>query len=107
LGPVDLVSTFVPVDIAVGTDVTKPDPIPGGLLEHVERRKGLRRDYADEWLSTRKPTEDEAKLLDIDPGDPVLILVIAVHQASGEPILASVAVLPGSRHEIEDAYPLR
>ncbi len=106
-GPVDLVSTFVPVDIAVGTDITKPDPIAGGLLEHIERRKGLRGDYAHEWLTTRKPTEDEAKLLDIEAGDPVLSLVIAVHQASGEPILASVAILPGSRHEIEDTYPLR
>ncbi|GAA5192860.1 hypothetical protein GCM10023322_53360 [Rugosimonospora acidiphila] len=62
---------------------------------------------AREWLTTRRPTEEEARLLDIDPGDPVLSLGIAVHQASGEPIIASVAVLPGGRHEIEDTYPLR
>jgi GntR family transcriptional regulator len=36
----------------------------------------------------------------------VLSLVIAIHQASGEPILASVAVLPWKWREIEDTYPL-
>ncbi len=106
-GPLDLVSTFVPVEIAVGTEVTKPEPIPGSLLAHIETRKGVRGDYANEWLSTRKPTEDEAKLLDMDPDDPVLSIVISVHQASGEPILASSVLLPGAKHEIEDSYPLR
>src|SRR5258706_345779 len=72
----------------------------------IEWQKGLRGDYAHEWLTCRKPTEDEAKLLDIDPGDPVMNLVIAVHQANGEPLLASALVLPGNRHEIEDTYPL-
>jgi GntR family transcriptional regulator len=105
-GPIDLVATFVPVEIAVGTDITKPEPIAGSLAEHIERRKGLRGDYAHEWLTTRRPTEDEAKLLDIDPGDPVLSIVIAVHASSGEAILASVLLMPGSRHEIEDTYPL-
>ncbi len=105
-GPVDLVATFVPVEIGVGTDIPKPDPIPGGLLEHIERRKGLRGDYATEWMTTRLATADEAKLLDLDETDPVLHVLIAVHQASGEPMLATVLVMPGSRHEIEDSYPL-
>ena len=76
-------------------------------MEHIERRKDLRGGYAHEWLTWRKPTEDEAKLLDIEPGDPMLSLVIAVRQASGEPLLVSAVVLPGSRHEVEDTYPLR
>src|SRR6266568_3487553 len=78
-GPVDLVATFVPVEIGVGTDIPKPDPIPGGLLEHIERRKGLRGDYATEWMTTRLATPDEAKLLDLDETDPVLHVLIAVH----------------------------
>jgi GntR family transcriptional regulator len=105
--PVDLVATYVPVEIGVGTDVPKPAPIAGSLLEHIERRKGVRGDYAHEWLSTRLPTPDEAKLLQIDPTDPVLTVLIAVHQSSGEPVAATSLVMPGSRHEIEDTYPLR
>jgi DNA-binding GntR family transcriptional regulator len=105
-GPVDLVATFVPVEIAVGTDVTKADPIPQGLLEHIERRKGIRGDYAREWLTARPASKDEAKLLDIKAGDPVLAIVFAVHQAAGDAVLAVSAVLPGVRHEIEDTYPI-
>jgi GntR family transcriptional regulator len=105
-GPVDLISAYVPVEIAVGTDITKPEPIPGSLLDHLELRKGVRGDYAHEWLTTRRPTSDEATLLDIDPAEPVLSVLIVVHQAAGEPILAAQVVMPGARHEIEDTYPL-
>ncbi|MEE3919323.1 GntR family transcriptional regulator [Micromonospora sp. BRA006-A] len=44
VGPVDLIATFVPVDIAAGTDIIKPAPIPGGLLDLIARHKGLRAD---------------------------------------------------------------
>lgn len=105
-GPVDLVTMYAPVEIGVDTDIPRPEPITGGLLEHIELRKGVRGDYAHEWLATRLPTEDEAKLLDIDQGEPVLTVLVAVHQASGQPIVAVSLVMPGSRHEIEDTYPL-
>ncbi|MEU7983156.1 GntR family transcriptional regulator [Micromonospora sp. NPDC049081] len=105
-GPVDLVSTFVPVDIAVGTDITKPGPIPGGLLDLIARHKGLRADYATERMTARRVNEAEAAALDVPADEPVLSVVITVHQASGDPIMASVLVMPGSRHEIEDTYAL-
>ncbi|MFY1672700.1 GntR family transcriptional regulator [Plantactinospora sp. WMMB334] len=105
-GPVDLVATFVPVDIAVGTAVIKPDPIGGGLLEHISGAKGLRGDYATERMTARRVSTDEAKALDVPEDEPVLSVVLTVHQASGDPILTSVLVMPGSRHEIEDTYPL-
>ncbi|WP_245855048.1 hypothetical protein [Micromonospora wenchangensis] len=60
-GPVDLVSTFVPVDIAVGTDITKPDPIPGGLLDLIARHKGLRADYATERMTARGSTKPKRR----------------------------------------------
>ncbi|MGW0435342.1 GntR family transcriptional regulator [Micromonospora sp. NPDC003197] len=105
-GPVDLVATFVPVDIAVGTGITKPEPIDGGLLEHIARLKSLRGDYATERMTARRVSKDEAEALAVPADEPVLSAVITVFQASGEPIMTSVLVMPGSRHEIEDTYPL-
>ncbi|MFC0526756.1 GntR family transcriptional regulator [Phytohabitans kaempferiae] len=105
-GPVDLVCTFVPVEVAVGTAVTKPEPIAGTLTEHIGRLKQLRADYATEHLTARTVTAEEAEVLAVEAGEAVLLVTVTLHQASGEPILASQIVMPGSRHEIEDTYPL-
>jgi GntR family transcriptional regulator len=105
-GPVDLIATFIPVEIAVGTDLIKREPVDEPLLAHIERCKRIRGDYAREWLTVRRPTAEEATVLDIDEAEPVMSILLTVHQAAGEPILASTLVLPGSRHELEDAYPL-
>ena len=105
-GPIDLVTVFIPVEVAVGSDATKPDPIAGGLLAHLASRKDIRADYAVEWTTARRPTPDEAELLDIDKDDPVLAVTIAAYTAAGDPVLASTLVMPGNRHEIEDTYPL-
>ncbi|MEU7617225.1 GntR family transcriptional regulator [Micromonospora rifamycinica] len=90
-GPVDLVSTFVPVDIAVGADITKPDPIPGGLLDLVARHKGLRADYATERLSARRVSGAEAAALEVPTDQPMLSIVITVHRppSTGRPATRS------------------
>ncbi|MDR7278690.1 GntR family transcriptional regulator [Catenuloplanes atrovinosus] len=105
-GPVDMVSTFVPVDVAVGTDIIKPIPITGNLLDHIAQARGIRGDYVIERLTARRITADEAAALDVPDDEPVISTVITVYQSSGEAVLASVLVMPGSRHEIDDAYPL-
>lgn len=105
--PVDLVHVFVPVEIAVGTEIAKPEPIPAGLLAHIELRKGHRGDYVEERLTCRAATPDEADVLAVSAGEPVLHVVLSVHEAAGLPLAAALLVMPGSRHEIEDAYPLR
>jgi GntR family transcriptional regulator len=105
-GPIDLISTYVPVEIAVGTDVTKPEPIAGSILDHIATRKSLRADYATERLTARQVEAAEAGALGVPADEAVLSVVITVHQSSGVPILTSLIVMPGSRHEIEDTYPL-
>ncbi|WIM97639.1 GntR family transcriptional regulator [Actinoplanes oblitus] len=105
-GPIDLISTFVPVDIAVGTDVIKSDPISGSILEHIKDRKNLRADYATERLTARRIDEAEAGALDVPTDEAVLSVVITAHRSTGEALMTSLIVMPGSRHEIEDSYPL-
>jgi GntR family transcriptional regulator len=106
IGPVDLISTFVPVEIAVGTAITKPAAIAGSLLDHIAQAKGVRGDYVIERLTARRADASEAEALDVPADEPVISVVITVYRSSGEPVLSSVLVMPGSRHEIEDAYPL-
>lgn len=105
-GPIDLVTVFVPIDVAAGSDVTKADPIAAGVLAHLASRKDIRGDYAVEWTTARRPTPEEAELLGIGKDDPVLAVIIAVYTAAGSPVLVSMLVMPGNRHEVEDTYPL-
>ena len=102
-GPLDLVTVYVPVEVAAGTNAGRPGPIRGSLLAHLASRRGIRGDYVVEWTTARRPSPEEADLLDIDKEDPVLAVTVAAYTAAGEPVLASVLVM---RHEIEDTYPL-
>jgi GntR family transcriptional regulator len=105
-GPLDLVTVYVPVEIAVGTDITKKAPISGDLAEHVDKRKDVRGDYATETLTARRPSKDEITLLQLDKDDAVLVIWLGLYQSSGEAVMAAQLVLPGSRHEIEDSFPI-
>lgn len=105
-GPTNLVTVFIPLEVAAGSDATKPEPVVGSLLAHLSLRKNIRADYAVEWTTARRPTPEEAELLDIAKDDPVLAVTIAAYTAAGNPVLASTLVMPGSRHETEDTYPL-
>ncbi|MEV6345024.1 UTRA domain-containing protein [Actinoplanes sp. NPDC051851] len=80
-GPIDLISTFVPVDIAVGTDVIKPAPTSGSLLDHITSRKKPRADYATERLTARRVDDVEAGALDVPADEAVLSVVITANQS--------------------------
>ena len=72
----------------------------------IARHKGLRADYATERMTARRVSDVEAEALKVPAERSRDERRITVHQASGDPIMTSVLVMPGSRHEIEDTYAL-
>jgi DNA-binding GntR family transcriptional regulator len=106
VGPVELGTAYVPVELAAGTDVGASNPLPEGLLRHLERAKNVEFDHASERISARLPSADEATLLEIGRRDPVLTVLLAVCDRAGKPLVAVDVVLPASRHELEDVFPL-
>lgn len=106
LGPVELGTAYVPVDLADGTDVGGKDPLPDGLLRHVASRKAVRFDHVSERISARLPTAEEASLLDLDEREPVLTVLLSICDRTGTPQFAVDLLLPVSRHDLEDVYPL-
>jgi DNA-binding GntR family transcriptional regulator len=67
-------------------------------------RKGIRIDHVIEQVVARHPTAQEAKLLGVTRTAPMLAMYVAARDASGEPVLVLELVMPGDRHEFEDAY---
>lgn len=104
--PVELVSAWFPLDLAAGTDLASPEPMREGLRRHLQQRKGVRLDHAVERVIARSATPDEADVLKISAGSPVLNVLVTGHDASGAARQLVDGVLPGDRHELRGVYPL-
>ncbi|MEV4772618.1 GntR family transcriptional regulator [Micromonospora humida] len=106
VGPVELGTAFLSVELAEGTGVGSEDTMPEGLLRHVASRKRLKFDHVTERISARLPSVEEAELLQVRKSDPVLTVLLVICDRSATPLLAVDVLLPASRHDLEDVYPL-
>ena len=107
IGPVELSVLYVPVELAADTDVSNADLLSDGILQHLASRKSVQFDRATERISARLPTAEEVELLEINPDDAVLTLLVTVYDRDGRPRLAVDSVLPSTRHELHGSFPLR
>ncbi|WP_412515536.1 GntR family transcriptional regulator [Actinomadura madurae] len=104
--PSELLSLWLPLDLAEGTNLTSGVPLGQGVREHLESRKGVKFDHIIEHIVARMPTEEEAGLLSMRDGTPVLVVYATARDAAGRPLLVVDTVMPADLHELEDAYPL-
>jgi DNA-binding GntR family transcriptional regulator len=100
----ETITWWIPAPLAEGTDLASPKPLQGGVRAHLARRKGVRIDHVLEQIVARHPTSQEAKLLGVVKTAPMLALYVTAREASGAPVLVLELVMPGDRHELEDAY---
>ncbi|MEV5913413.1 GntR family transcriptional regulator [Streptomyces chartreusis] len=102
----ELVSSYFPAGLADGTELGSPEVLAGSPREHLEARKKIRFDHATERVSARLPEGDEAELLDLPAGTPVLSVLVIGCDASGQALQVSDVLLPADRQELEDTYRL-
>ena len=91
--------------MAEGTDLAKPEPIPGGVYQHLHAVKRVRLDHIAERIRARLATAEESRLLNMAKRGAVLNLLLVVYDADDRPLEVVDAVLPGDLHELEDLYP--
>ncbi|MEU9666079.1 GntR family transcriptional regulator [Streptomyces bobili] len=104
--PVELVSSYFPVGLVDGTELENADPLSGGTRAHIEARKKVRFDHVTERVSARLPEHEEAELLELPEGVPVLSVLVVACDASGQALQVSDVLLPADRQELEDTYRL-
>ncbi|MGH8901399.1 MAG: GntR family transcriptional regulator [Egibacteraceae bacterium] len=104
--PVELSTSYFLLSLAQGTDLTEPRPIPGGLFQYVEQLTGRRYTRAQEYITTRPPTPQEAQALQIEPTIPVLRLLHAAYDADGQSLEVVDSIFPADRHELYDEFDL-
>jgi DNA-binding GntR family transcriptional regulator len=103
--PAELASAWLPLEVAAGTDLASADLLGESMRQHLQARKKIRLDHAVERITARHPSGEEAALLRIPADAPVLSVIVTAYDAAGRPIQVSDLVLPGQRHELQDAYP--
>jgi GntR family transcriptional regulator len=104
--PVELASSYFPVDLVEGTELESAKPLRGGMRDHLEARKRVRFDHVTERVSARLPEPADAQLLDVPEGQPVLSVLVIAHDASGRALQVVDVLLPADRQELEDTYHL-
>jgi GntR family transcriptional regulator len=102
----ELVSSYFPAGMADGTDLESPEPLSGGVREHLEARKKVRIDHVTERVSARLPETGEAELLGLAEGVPVLSVLVIACDVSGQALQVVDVLLPADRQELEDTYRL-
>lgn len=101
----ELVTWWIPAELADDTHLVNPRPIRGGVLAHLAQRKGVRVHHVVEQISARHPTAREMRLLSVDESAAMLAMYIAACDADGTPIAVLQVVMPGSKETIENVYP--
>ncbi|MFI0092007.1 GntR family transcriptional regulator [Streptomyces bobili] len=104
--PFELVSSYFPADLVDGTELENADTLSGGTRAHIEARKKVRFDHVTERVSARLPEHEEAELLELPEGVPVLSVLVVACDASGQALQVSDVLLPADRQELEDTYRL-
>ncbi|MCX5006347.1 GntR family transcriptional regulator [Streptomyces sp. NBC_00638] len=104
--PVELSSSYFSVDMAEGTELADSALLGEGLRAHLEARKKVRFDHVTERVSARIPSKEEADLLEIPEGEPVLSVLVLACDASGQALQVTDVLLPADRQELEETYRL-
>lgn len=92
--PVELVSSFYPMDVAEGTELAADRGLKGGSPAALERL-GLGGVRTTEWVYTRLPFPSEVKALGIRSDQPVFRLLRTVFAAEDRPVEALEMVMSG------------
>lgn len=107
IGPIELGYSYVPVELAHGAGIGDRDPITEGILRRLTARKNVHFSHGVERIGARRPSKDEAELLEINTRECVLTILMTALDRQGAPLAAVDVLIPTSRHELEDTFPIQ
>ncbi|PKV86863.1 GntR family transcriptional regulator [Streptomyces sp. TLI_146] len=83
--PVEFATSYLPLDIARGTQIAEPNPGPGGIYARLEEN-GHRLDHFDEEIRARMPSPQEVRMLHLATGVPVIHLIRTAYDTEGRAV---------------------
>ncbi|QIB44567.1 GntR family transcriptional regulator [Streptomyces aureoverticillatus] len=102
--PVEFAASYLPLDIARGTQIAEPNPGPGGIYARLEEL-GHHLDHFDEEIRARMPTPTEVKLLRLAPGVPVIHLIRTAYDTEGRAVEVCDTVMAADAYVLSYQLP--
>ncbi len=97
--PIQLVTTYIPLHLC--PKLVKADLSNRSLYEYLETEYGIQITRGTRYIEAVLATKEEAKLLDIDEGDPLVLLDSVSYSATEQPIEYYHALHRGDRSRFE------
>jgi GntR family transcriptional regulator len=104
--PMELATSYVPWELAEGTEMTQPDTGPGGIYARLEERGHELKRFSEE-VTARMPTVDEIRALRLQPGVPVFRVVRVAYDRDELPVEACDTVMAADRYVLGYELPAR
>ena len=94
--PVQLATSYLPIEVAGSQDIALPDTGPTGLYLRLAAR-GFRPDRFVEDIEVRQPRNEEAAFLSLTEAQTVLEVARTVYTADGKVLEAVINVFPSQQ----------
>ncbi len=104
--PVEIATSYIPVDLARGTAIVENDSGPGGIYARLEE-SGHPLDRFVEEVAARMPTPTERRALQLPPGVPVLTVVRTAYDTAGMAVEVCDTVKAAYAYVLEYDFPAR
>lgn len=103
--PIQIVTTYIPLEIAAGTLIEERDTGVGGISSRLADL-GHPQATISERITVRPPDEEEAKFLRMTADQRVYEILHLGRTAKGDVVKATVYILPTHQWNLEYEYPL-
>ena len=104
--PVELATSWMPLDLAAGTQIEKSDSGPGGIYARLEESGHPLARFVED-VTARMPQPDEARALLLGPGVPVFRLVRSAYDGDGRVVEVCDTLMAADRYILSYELPAR
>ena len=104
--PMELATSYIPWELAEGTQIAQRETGPGGIYARLEERGHQLKRFSEE-VTARMPSSDEIRSLRLQPGVPVIRLVRVAYDTSELPVEACDTVMAADRYVLSYELPAR
>ena len=104
--PVEVATSWLPLELVEGTAIVEANPGPGGIYARLEDM-GHHLEHFTEEVSARMPQPDEARALQLGPGVPVIRLIRVAYTVNDRPVEVCDTIIAADRYVLSYELPGR